>query len=162
MTSGPAIATGRLPGLRAGRDDRGRRDRSGDRPAAPFHRVLDRHGRLGGLVNGAGGRQSSSGFLEISDQQGGSTFAVNPHAAVRMSRAALPPLRSDGSIMRLTSEAARFRVSSISDYSAAKTAMLALSKGLAAEFRPSGVRSPVTRQVTGAEWPIAGGALRQI
>lgn len=113
-------------------------------PGRAVDLVLDRYGRLDGLVNGVGGLQSTAGFLEISDKQWESTFDLNLHAAIRMSRAALPALLSSGgSIVHVASEAARFPVSSILDYSAAKTAMLALSKGLAAEFGPRGVRSNV-------------------
>lgn len=190
--------------------------------------VLDRHGRLDGVVNNVGGVDARAGFLDVTDEQWHATFDLNFHSAVRMSRAALPTLLAHGgALVHVASEAARLPDVSLVDYAAAKTALLSLSKTLAAEFGPRGVRSvvvspgptrtrlwdepggfadqlaeqfglpvdeaiehfvrnvrglpsgrlgtaedvaaviayllsPIAVQVTGAEWVIDGGALRQI
>jgi NAD(P)-dependent dehydrogenase (short-subunit alcohol dehydrogenase family) len=190
--------------------------------------VLDRHGRLDGVVNNVGGLDARAGFLDVTDEQWHATFDLNFHSAVRMSRAALPALLTHGgALVHVASEAARLPDVSIVDYAAAKTALLSLSKTLAAEFGPRGVRSvvvspgptrtrlwdepggfadqlaerfglpvdeaidhfvrdvrglpsgrlgtaedvanvityvlsPIAAQVTGAEWVIDGGALRQL
>ncbi|TVT30365.1 SDR family oxidoreductase [Amycolatopsis rhizosphaerae] len=190
--------------------------------------VLDRHGRLDGLVNNVGGLTARAGFLDVSDEQWHDTFELNFHSVVRMTRAALPALlERGGSVVHVTSEAARLPDVPLIDYAAAKTALLSLSKTLAGEFGPRGVRStvvapgptrtrlwdapggfadqlaarfglepeaaiehfvrevrrlpsarlgtpddvarvvayllsPLARQVTGAEWAVDGGALRQI
>lgn len=118
------------------------------RPAAAgevIAAVLDRHGRLDGLVNNAGGLVSHTGFLEFGDEQWHTTFELNLHAAVRMTRAALLVLLdgSGGSIVHISSEAARFPEPSLVDYAAAKAALLSVSKSLAAEFGPLGIRSNV-------------------
>ncbi|MFE5859090.1 SDR family NAD(P)-dependent oxidoreductase [Streptomyces virginiae] len=107
--------------------------------------VMERHGRLDGLVNNVGALESRTGFLDVTDEQWKSTFEVNFHSAVRMTRAALPALLDSGAgaLVHIASEAARFPDPGIVDYAATKTALLSLSKSLAAEFGPRGVRSNV-------------------
>jgi NAD(P)-dependent dehydrogenase (short-subunit alcohol dehydrogenase family) len=106
--------------------------------------VLERHGRLDGLVNNVGGVTPHAGFLDISDSDWLTSFELNLHSAVRFTRAALPALlENGGSIVHVASEAARFPDFPIADYAAAKTALLSISKSLAAEFGPRGVRSNV-------------------
>ncbi|MEU4827789.1 SDR family oxidoreductase [Actinomadura sp. NPDC023710] len=118
------------------------------RPDAAQHVVdvaLERHGRLDGLVNNAGALESRIGFLDVTDAQWHATFELNLHAAVRMARAALPALidQGAGSIVHVASEAARFPDTPLVDYAASKTALLSVSKTLAGEFGPCGVRSNV-------------------
>ena len=62
-----------------------------------------------------------------------------------MARAALPALidQGAGSIVHVASEAARFPDTPLVDYAASKTALLSVSKTLAGEFGPCGVRSNV-------------------
>ncbi|MFJ8589479.1 SDR family NAD(P)-dependent oxidoreductase [Streptomyces sp. NPDC093595] len=107
--------------------------------------VLERHGRLDGVVNNAGALTSHDGFLDVTDEEWHAAFEVNFHAHVRITRAALPALleRGEGSLVHVASEAARFPDPSIADYAATKTALLSLSKSLSAEFAPRGIRSTV-------------------
>ncbi|MFI0354315.1 SDR family NAD(P)-dependent oxidoreductase [Actinomadura sp. 9N407] len=117
-------------------------------PAAARHVVdiaLERHGRLDGLVNNAGALESRIGFLDVTDEQWHATFELNFHAAVRMARAALPALidQGAGSIVHVSSEAARFPDTPLVDYAASKTALLSVSKTLAGEFGACGIRSNV-------------------
>ncbi|MEV0659973.1 SDR family NAD(P)-dependent oxidoreductase [Actinomadura luteofluorescens] len=118
------------------------------RPDAAQHVVdvaLERHGRLDGLVNNAGALESRIGFLDVTDAQWHATFELNLHAAVRMARAALPALidQGAGSIVHVSSEAARFPDTPLVDYAASKTALLSVSKTLAGEFGRCGIRSNV-------------------
>jgi NAD(P)-dependent dehydrogenase (short-subunit alcohol dehydrogenase family) len=107
--------------------------------------VMKRYGRIDGLVNNAGGLQLHSGFLGISEQQWLDAFELNFHAARRMSQAALPPLLEGegGSMVHVASESARLPAVFNPDYAAAKLAVLSMSKALATEFTPRGVRSNV-------------------
>ncbi len=107
--------------------------------------TLARHGRVDGLVNNVGGLEARAGFLDVTDAEWHATFEVNLHSAIRMTRATLPALLTSGagSIVHVASEAARFPDVPLVDYAAAKTALLSVSKTLAAEFGPRGVRSNV-------------------
>ncbi|GAA2673838.1 MULTISPECIES: SDR family NAD(P)-dependent oxidoreductase [Actinosynnema] len=116
-------------------------------PAAPERvvaEVLARHGRLDGLVNNAGGVDPTEGFLSTTDGHWAAAFELNLHSVVRFSRAALPALlERGGSLVHVASEAARFPDHPIAAYAAAKSAVLSVSKSLAAEFGRAGVRSNV-------------------
>jgi NAD(P)-dependent dehydrogenase (short-subunit alcohol dehydrogenase family) len=118
-----------------------------DAASAPriIETVVKRYGRIDGLVNNAGGLQLHSGFLEITEQQWLDSFQLNFHAARRMSHAALPALidGDGGTIVHVASESARLPAVFNPDYAAAKLALLSMSKSLASEFTPQGVRSNI-------------------
>ncbi|MFF2392495.1 SDR family NAD(P)-dependent oxidoreductase [Nocardia sp. NPDC058114] len=116
-----------------------------DAPARIVDAALERHGRLDGLVNNVGGLCSRAGFLDVSGEQWRQSFELNFHSAVSMTRAALPVLleHRPASIVHIASEVARLPDTPIIDYAAAKTALLAVSKALAADFGPRGVRSNI-------------------
>ncbi len=102
-------------------------------PATPdrvITTVLERHGRIDALVNNAGGLQARTSFLDITDKQWLAAFDLNFHVARRMSRAAVPAMLDSGG-------------GSLVHVAAAKLALLALSKSLATEFSPRGIRSNV-------------------
>jgi NAD(P)-dependent dehydrogenase (short-subunit alcohol dehydrogenase family) len=117
--------------------------------AASAPRVIEtvegRYGRIDGLVNNAGGLQLHSGFLGITEREWLDAFQLNFHAARRMSQAALPVLLEGdgGSMVHVASESARLPAVFNPDYAAAKLAVLSMSKALATEFTPQGVRSNV-------------------
>lgn len=105
-----------------------------------------RYGRLDGLVNNAALFDTRDSFQEIDDELWRTTFEVNLFALVRLARAAVPAMRageSGGSIVHLGSEAARMPDPTMAAYAASKAAVLSLSKSLAIELGPDGIRSNV-------------------
>ncbi|PRZ02917.1 NAD(P)-dependent dehydrogenase (short-subunit alcohol dehydrogenase family) [Isoptericola sp. CG 20/1183] len=106
--------------------------------------VLARHGRVDGLVNNAALFDTRDSFEAVEDDLWRATFEVNLFAPARLVRAALPALRAaGGSMVHLGSEAARMPGATMAAYAASKAAVLSLSKALAIELGPAGIRSNV-------------------
>jgi NAD(P)-dependent dehydrogenase (short-subunit alcohol dehydrogenase family) len=102
------------------------------------------HGSLDALVNAAGSGRPTA-FLDATDDVWAATMDVNLMGTVRSCRAALPHLRASGcperGIVNFTSQAAKTGGLVIgAPYSAAKAAVLCLTKTLAAEFGADGIR----------------------
>ena len=116
-----------------------------DTPARVVAQTVERHGRVDGLVNNAALSDTRDSFTEIEDEMWQATFEVNLFAVVRLTRAVIPAMRDagGGSIVHLGSEAARMPDPTMAPYAASKAAILSLSKSLAAELGPVGVRSNV-------------------
>ena len=130
-------------------------------PALVVEAALDAHGRIDGLVNNAGAVNLRPGFLDTTDEDWEATFALNLHAPRRLTRAVLPVMiaAGSGSLVHVTSEAARLPDGHESDYAASKIALLVLSKALAIEFGPHGIRSNVVAPgpTRTAMWDTPGG-----
>jgi len=107
--------------------------------------AVKRYGRIDALVNNAGGLRLHTGFLAITESHWLDAFQLNFHAARRLSRAAIPALLKSGggSLVHVGSESGRLPSVRNTDYASAKLALLGLSKALAIEFTPQGVRSNV-------------------
>jgi NAD(P)-dependent dehydrogenase (short-subunit alcohol dehydrogenase family) len=119
------------------------------RDAAAAGRVvaaaLDGFGRVDVLFNNAGVAAVRPGFLEVDDATWAQTLELNLMGYVRMSRAVLPHMleRGRGVLIHTASEAGRMPNPRLPDYSVSKAAVLMLSKALASEYTPRGVRSNV-------------------
>jgi NAD(P)-dependent dehydrogenase (short-subunit alcohol dehydrogenase family) len=117
---------------------------SGESVEAAVARCVEDHGSLDGVVNAAGtGRPVA--FLDATDETWRATLDVNLMGTVRVCRAALPHLRRSREpargIVNFTSQAAKTGGLLIgAPYSAAKAAVLCLTKTLAAEFGSDGIR----------------------
>ena len=115
-----------------------------DGPARLIRRALDDHGRLDVLVNNVGAaKMRLQGFLGTSDDDFAWAMQTNFFAALRATRAAVPAMLNQGagSIVNIASVNAFFEPDSgVLDYGAAKAALLNLTKSLAQEFGPKGVR----------------------
>jgi 3-oxoacyl-[acyl-carrier protein] reductase len=95
------------------------------------------------LVNNAGSLIVRKPFLEITQELWAEVFTLNLTSAFLTTKAVIPLMlqRDRGFVVNISSVAARFGggVGSIA-YSSAKAALSALTKGLAREFGPQGIR----------------------
>lgn len=105
--------------------------------------ALEVIGGIDVLVNNVGGGDgpvNTQGFLTIDDGAWQRAYDLNFFSAVRVTRAALPSLiERRGVIVNISSIGARSAYRPI-DYGTAKAALNNLSKALAEEFGPQGVR----------------------
>jgi len=112
-------------------------------PEQVIGQAIRRFGRLDILVNNVGAFTfHAGGFLSISDDDWQRTLTLNLITTVRTTRAALPAMIAQGSgaIVNVSSVNARLPGSEVADYSAAKAAITNLTRMLAEEFTPKGVR----------------------
>ncbi|OLL81908.1 3-oxoacyl-[acyl-carrier protein] reductase [Pseudonocardia sp. Ae168_Ps1] len=117
-----------------------------DAPDQVLDAALAEDRRLDVLVNNAGGG-SPADDAELVDPIGGSArtwttiLALNLGAAVEMTRAALPALsHARGSVVNISSTAARNPHAIPLSYAASKAALNAFTRGLAEKFPDTGVR----------------------
>lgn len=113
-------------------------------PAVLIERAIDEHGRVDVLVNNVGAvRLRMEGFLGTSDAEFAWAMELNFFAALRATRAALVHMleQGGGAIVNVASVNSFFQPDAGTiDYGAAKAALVNLSKSLAQEFGPRGVR----------------------
>lgn len=103
--------------------------------------ALREFGRLDLLVNVAGGLRVIKPLAETSIEEWSGEVERNARTAFLMSRAALPALReSRGAIINFASPAGLRARGGIGAYSAAKAAVVALTRALALEEKEHGVR----------------------
>ena len=104
-------------------------------------RVIARFGRLDGLVNNAG-RTQVGPFLAIEPAEWDEVMATDLTAAFRTCRAALPSMveRGSGTIVNVASRLGQMGVPETAAYSAAKAGLIGLTRALAREFGPQGIR----------------------
>jgi NAD(P)-dependent dehydrogenase (short-subunit alcohol dehydrogenase family) len=109
-------------------------------PQAVVDQVLDTTGSLDVLVNGAG-IQVRTAAVDIDDHDWERLVAVNLTAAYRLTRAAAKSLAAArGSIINMLSLSSDRAVAGIVPYGATKAGLLQLTKGLAVELGPLGIR----------------------
>jgi NAD(P)-dependent dehydrogenase (short-subunit alcohol dehydrogenase family) len=115
-----------------------------DAPARLVGRALDEHGRVDVLVNNVGAvRLRLEGFLALGDEDFEWAMQMNFFTALRATRAALGAMvdQGGGAIVNVASVNAFFQPDGATvDYGAAKAALVNLTKSLAQEFGPKGIR----------------------
>jgi NAD(P)-dependent dehydrogenase (short-subunit alcohol dehydrogenase family) len=140
---------------------------SSEGPAEMVARTIEAFGKLDFLINNAGGpppgvKLPRFGFLALSDDDWRAMLEFNLLSAVRACRVALPHLvEREGSAIVNVSSGMALQPSAVNvDYSAAKAALISLTKALAEEFGPRGVRvnGVCPGPVKTAWWTDEGGA----
>ncbi len=108
---------------------------------ALVHRVLERFGRLDGLVNNAG-RTQVGPFLELDPAEWDAVLRADLTAAFHTCRAALPAMLAagQGSIVNMASRLGQTGIAETAAYSAAKAGLIGLTRSLAREFGGRGIR----------------------
>ena len=103
--------------------------------------VISTLGRIDGLVNNAGRTQVSS-FLDVDVAEWDAVIATDLSAAFHTCRAALPSMveRGTGSIVNVASRLGQMGIADTAAYSAAKAGLIGLTRSLAKEFGPKGIR----------------------
>jgi NAD(P)-dependent dehydrogenase (short-subunit alcohol dehydrogenase family) len=113
-------------------------------PALLVQRAIDEHGRLDVLINNVGAvRIRVDGFLGTSDEEFEWALQMDFFTGLRATRAALGPMLDQGSgaIVNVASVNSFFQPDAATiDYGVAKAAVVNLSKSLAQEFGPRGIR----------------------
>lgn len=136
-------------------------------PAAVIAQTVEVFGGVDILINNAGGPPPDValprfGFLGLTDDDWLRMLDFNLLSAVRMCREALPPMlaRGGGAIINVSSVMARQPSAANVDYGAAKAALAHLTKSLAEEFGPQGIRvnTICPGPVRTPWWTDAGGA----
>lgn len=108
---------------------------------AMFEAVRAGHGRLDVLVNNAGISRRGD-FADLSDEDWAAVMDVNLQGVIRCTREAMGLLKSSGaaSVVNLASIMEGRHIRQISPYSTTKAAVAALSRSLAVECAPAGIR----------------------
>ena len=103
--------------------------------------VIDRFGRIDGLVNNAGKTQVGP-FLDIDPDEWDEVIRTDLTAAFHTTRAVLPSMvdRGSGSIVNIASRLGQMGITETAAYSAAKAGLIGLTRSLAREFGPKGIR----------------------
>lgn len=106
-----------------------------------FNTVHEQAGRLHGVINVAGGLRVIRPLAETEPDEWRREIERNSDTAFLVSRAALPMLReTGGSIVNFASPAGERAMAGIGAYSAAKAAVIALTRAMAIEEKQYGVR----------------------
>ena len=113
----------------------------GDQVAAAVDLVLRRFGQIDILVNVVGG-STTTWFWELTEQQWDQMIEFNLKTTFLTCRAVVPHMleRRQGSIINISSNQAVTPAPMRSHYSAAKAGIIGLSRTLAMELAPYGVR----------------------
>src|SRR5213080_408275 len=131
----PVVTTGR-----SGGDIRADLSQPGE-PERIVGETVERHGRLDVLVNNVGYSEIRK-LEDVTDDVWQASFEINLMSAVRATRAALPWMRERGvgTIVNVSSTAAKRPSTGMPDYSVMKAALLSFSRLVADLYARDGIR----------------------
>jgi 3-oxoacyl-[acyl-carrier protein] reductase len=133
-------------------------------PERVVQETIERHGRLDTLVNNVGYSEIRK-LEDVTDEIWQASFELNLLSAVRATRAALPGMRErgTGTIVNVSSTAAKRPSTGMPDYSVMKAALLSFSRLVADLYAKDGIRcNAVTPGPTATEaWLGEGGLADQ-
>ncbi|OLO02691.1 SDR family oxidoreductase [Salinicola socius] len=102
--------------------------------------VVDTFGGLNILVNNAGTQQVCTDLTDLDDSQWERTFATNIHGMFYLTKAALPYLGEDDSIINTASVNAYIGPDFLIDYTATKGAIVSFTRALSNQVVARGIR----------------------
>ncbi len=105
-----------------------------------IERIYKTFERIDILVNNAGEQHPKDSLLDITEKQIMNTFRTNIFGMIFMTKAALPYLKKDASIINTTSITAYKGSDHLIDYSATKGAIVAFTRSLSASLVEQGIR----------------------
>lgn len=113
----------------------------GSEAEALIGRVIERFGRIDGLVNNAG-LMPVRPFLDIDPDEWDDVIRTDLTAAFHTCRAVLPSMveRGSGAIVNIASRLGQIGAIDVAHYCAAKAGLMGLTRALAREFGPQGIR----------------------
>ncbi len=113
----------------------------GRQAEALIERVIERFGRIDGLVNNAG-LTLVKPFLETEPADWDAVIRTDLTAAFHTCRAALPSMveQGSGTIVNVASRLGQIGIAETAAYAAAKAGIIGLTRALAREFGPRGIR----------------------
>jgi NAD(P)-dependent dehydrogenase (short-subunit alcohol dehydrogenase family) len=133
-------------------------------PERVVRETVEEHGRLDVLVNNVGYSEIRK-LEDVTDDIWQASFEINLMSAVRATRAALPGMRERGAgtIVNVSSTAAKRPSTGMPDYSVMKAALLSFSRLIADLYAKDGIRcNAVTPGPTATEaWLGEGGLADQ-
>jgi NAD(P)-dependent dehydrogenase (short-subunit alcohol dehydrogenase family) len=148
---------------RSGGDIRADLSQPGE-PERVVGEAVERHGRLDVLVNNVGYSEIRK-LEDVTDDLWQASFEINLMSAVRATRAALPGMRERGAgtIVNVSSTAAKRPSTGMPEYSVMKAALLSFSRLVADLYAKDGIRcNAVTPGPTATEaWTGPGGLAEQ-
>ena len=105
-----------------------------------LQQAVDTFGGLNILVNNAGTQQVCTDLTELDDDQWEQTFATNIHGMFYLTKAALPYLGEDDSIINTASVNAYIGPDFLVDYTATKGAIISFTRSLSNQVVARGIR----------------------